>query len=637
MKKKILLMALMVVAVIALFAISAFAEGIIVSKTESEEYGTVIQLSEDPGLDAASDYVSTLNKINDAGTDGSALCILTDGTYFYVFPSSYVVNEESYLNYSNQRKGLFDITATDLATAMADFNTANGTNYYAEYTIASSGGDKRLEAIVRFEFPTDVTYAHASYACMRSYPNLVEVKINHDINFSSAEKMFYRNAKLAAVIGFENVDGTKLAKTMFASCSALRYIKLPANTTKIPGSFFQGAKGVVVVDIENLTQLTTICSWAFDGTKNLNITLPDSVTTLETSAFESAFNEGGSLTINPTSQLTTIGGKAFRASSKLTSFYIPSTVTSIGNNAFESCGATVFENFENCQITKLGSDVFLKASVETIKIPSTVTEIGAAFSQNSNLKLVYIPKEVITIADTFTGTAENIVFLYTGTDKSVISSCATLANAHSIEPTEYKTGVEYTGVNLVIGYSNCVAYGNGIHANEIIDVVVTSYTEKMTKLNRCTLCGMVENGDTIPALFIYVGCSTPLDGRGEITIGFVPNYEAIETYEEITGKSLSFGVFAAEKNNLGASDIFDKDGNTPANIINADLTDIGCAMFDLRIVGFNTPELKSVQLAMGAYVAASKDGQTQYSYLQESAPSANEKYYFISYNDVANR
>ena len=131
MKKKVFLMLLLTAVMLCVLSISVFAEDIIVSKIESAEYGTVIQLNADPGLDNAKQYLSTLNKINDAGTDKDALCILTDGNAdnpsYYVFPSSYIVDE--------REDGVFDIVATDLAAAMAEFNTANGTSYYAEITI----------------------------------------------------------------------------------------------------------------------------------------------------------------------------------------------------------------------------------------------------------------------------------------------------------------------------------------------------------------------------------------------------------------------------------------------------------------------------------------------------------------------
>ena len=636
MKKKLLLMTLMIVAAIVVFAISAFAEGIIASKTESEEYGTVIKLSEDPGLDSASQYLSTLNKISDAGTDDSALCIVTDGTYFYVFPSSYVVNE--------REDGVFDITATALAEAMAAFNTANSTDYYAGYSITSSGAARRIDAIVRFEFPSDTTSASSDVCCMRSYPKLVEVRINHPFDFSRAEKMFNSSSALANVVGLENSTG--LAPNMFMFCKGLGPVSLPTNITEIPaGMFFScGTSAFTITNLAECTQLTTIREDAFRDSASFTtpLVIPDSVTTLGARAFQSC--KKTQIIFSPTSKLQVIGDNAFTSCMAMTSLYIPSGVISIGTSAFSGCSyLATLENFENCKITEIKAGTFDSLpKLTTLKIPETVTSIENAFIGNKSLKKVYIPGSVTSIADTFVKSSwenppTNIVFVYTGKDASVLSTCTMLSTANVVPVSEFDEAKNYTGVNIVIGYSHCVVYNNGNHTNKLTDIALNSYLEEGVALYECTVCGASEYGDKTPALFIYVGCSTPLNGRGEITIGFVPNYEAIETYEEITGKSLSFGVFAAEKNNLGASDIFDKDGNTPANIINADLTDIGCAMFDLRIVGFNTPELKSVQLAMGAYVAASKDGQTQYSYLQESAPSANEKYYFISYNDVANR
>ena len=629
--KKILLTSLMVVALLCVLAIAVFAEDIVVSKTESVEYGTVIQLNADPGLDNAAQYVSTLNKIADAGTDTDALCILTDGNTdnpsYYVFPSSYIVDE--------REDGVFDLIATQLAAAMAEFNTANGTSYYAGYETTGSGGAKRINAVVRFVFPSSVTGANASVCCMRENPKLVEVRINQAIDFSKAEKMFYRNTKLAAVIGFELVDGTKLSKTMFASCSALRYIKLPTNIVAIPGSFFQGAIGVNIVNMAELTRLTTISSWAFDGTKSLTITLPDSVTTLETSAFESAFSDGGSITINPTSQLKTIGYKAFRASSKLNSFYIPSTVISIGDYAFESCGAKVFENFENCQITKLGNSVFLSAAVETIKIPSTVTEIGAAFSKNSNLKLVYIPDTVTTIADTFTSSAENIVFLYIGKDASVLSNCTRIAGATVISASEYNEANTYTGVNLVLGYSNCIAYNNGVHGESVVDIVVTTYLEDIKIVSKCVLCEMTDETDRISAIFTCLGYSASQGNVAGIVIGFKSNAQSIERYEEIAGKTVKYGVFAVLEDKLGENDVFDANGNAANGVIGAELSDSKFAMFDLKIIGF-TEEQMDARLALGAYVAVTKDGVTEYSYLQNSAPVSGGKYSFASYNEIIN-
>ena len=637
MKKKIFLMVSMVAALVCVFAISAFAEEIVVSKTESAEYGTVIQLNADPGLDNAKQYVSTLNKIVDAGTDNDALCILTDGDAdnpsYYVFPSSYIVDE--------REDSVFDVTATPLATAMAEFNTANGTSYFAGYETIGSGGSKRINAVARFVFPSSVTGTNVSVCAMREYPKLVEIRMNHRIDFSKAEKMFYKNTKLATFIGFENADGTKLYKGMFASCSSLRYIKLPLNIKTIPGSFFQGATGVNIVNMAELTQLTTIDSWAFDGTQNLVITLPDSVTTINTSAFESAFKTGGSITINPTSQLATIANYAFSGSLKLESIYIPSTVTSIGSYAFKESGVKAFENFGNCQITTINKSVFEAASNFTsIKIPETVTTIDNAFLGNTSLKIVYIPTSVTTIADTFTKSTwkaapENLVFLYIGKDASVLSACAQIAGANIIPASEYDESTAYTGINLVLGYSHCIAYNGGVHSDNVTTVAVTSYLDDIKVLNACQECGIGETAAVIPAPFKYQGYSAPENGIGGIAIGFSVNSEAIKEYERVAGTTLKYGVFVVLKDKLGDNNIFGENGEVAQGVINAEIASYDFVAFELKIVGFSD-EQKDVKLAMGAYVAVTDNetAVTEYSYLQESAPAKGEKYFFASYNEM---
>ncbi len=632
MKKKIFFMSLMIVALICVLAISVFADDRIVSKTENEEYGTVIQLNSDPGLDNASQYVSTLKKINDSGDSTQDYCILTDGTYFYVFPSSYIVDE--------REDGRFELIATQLATAMAEFNTANGTSYYEGYAITGSGGGKRLDAIVRFEFPSDVTNAHRDYCCMRSYPNLLEVRFNHPFDITNGANLFQQSKKLQTVVGFETVSGT-MPNAVFAGCVNLGDIKLPTNMTNIPQGMFQSCNSgnLNIVNLSELTQLTTIGAWAFDGTQKLVITLPDSVTTLNTSAFESAFKQGGSITINPTSQLTTIGTKAFSGSTMLDSIYIPSTVTSIGEYAFSSSGIKTLENFENCQITTIKAYTFEAVSnLTSIKIPETVTTIENAFLGNKSLTKVYIPTSVTWVADTFVKSTwveapANITILYIGTDASIFADCARITGATVINASDYVETNTYTGVNLVVGYSHCVAYNNGVHQDKTDDIIVTSFLEDIKVVSKCNLCGMYDENGKISALFVCLGYSAPEYGTGGIAIGFMVDDKAVSEYEAITEKTVRYGVFAVSQYRLGDNDIFGEDGTASEGVVSANMTAYETAAFELKITGF-TDEQKDTKLAMGAYVAVTDGETTEYSYMQGGEPNENEKYSFVSYNDV---
>ena len=313
----------MVVALVFALAISAFAEEIVVSKTESAEHGTIIKLNADPGLDNARQYLSTLTKISDDGKDTTSLCILTDdGTSYYVFPSSYVVLEAS--------NGIFNLDTTALVQAIRDFNTAESTDYYDAYATSGSGGSKKLNSIVRFEFPSDVTSAKNDVCYMRSQSYLVEVRFNHPIDLSSSSDMFKGSTKLQ-IANLEKAN-PNLGPSMFTGCSALESVTLPTGITKISRSMFWGCKKVVIENLSECTQLTTIGQSAFQDTESLVFTLPDTITTIEKSAFQSAFKQGGSFTINPTSQLQTIGQSAFQDCRKLGAIYIPSTVTSIGTH-----------------------------------------------------------------------------------------------------------------------------------------------------------------------------------------------------------------------------------------------------------------------------------------------------------------
>ena len=636
MKKKILLTALMVVAFIFAFVVSAFAEDIVVSRTESEEYGTVIQLSADPGLDNASQYASTLKKINDSGDSTQDYAILTDSTYYYVFPSSYIVWE-----WDDKNAGRFEIYAgteekPGLAQALAEFNSAMGTDYYDDYVVVQTGAKKRISEIVRFEFPSDVTNAHQDYCCMRYYPYLVEVRFNHPFDVQPAANLFQGSAALKTVIGFETVLNYENSKSLFTACSALEYIKLPVNTTKITSGTFSGCKKVQIANLSELKNLTTIGSGAFKDTETLVFTLPDTITTIESEAFRSAFKKGGSFTINPTSNLQTIGTDAFNDCSKLGNIYIPSTVTTLEVGAFRKVAFKTIENFENCQITVLNDYVFDSAwALTSIKLPKTLTTIGNAFNANSSLKVVYIPSTVTSVADTFTGDQPtNVVYVFTGKDTSVFENCSRFTGANVIAGKDYNPSTSYTGINLVVGYSDCVVYNGGVHGAEVNSFEITSYLEPIKLTSNCSVCDFVlEANGQIPALFETLGYSAPENGIGGISIGYRVNSEAIEEYEEKSGKTVNYGLFVGVKDVIGTGDILNENGEANQGVVKVAMPKENFLVFSVKIVGFGENQ-KDTQFAFGAYVIAEKNGTKEIGYMQEGTKKENDRYVFTSFNEV---
>ena len=89
--------------------------------------------------------------------------------------------------------------------------------------------------------------------------------------------------------------------------------------------------------------------------------------------------------------VTSIGNNAFQSCSGLTNITIPSSVTSIGSNAFQSCSSLTSIAIPN-GVTSVGDYVFYNcSSLTSITIPGSVTSIGIqAFYGCSGLTLSLI-------------------------------------------------------------------------------------------------------------------------------------------------------------------------------------------------------------------------------------------------------
>ena len=194
--------------------------------------------------------------------------------------------------------------------------------------------------------------------------------------------------------------------------------------------------------------------------------------------------------------------------------------------------------------------------------------------------------------------------------------------------------VTVDGTTMCSGCGIAYACSNPNHDLETVSISYTKYTENGIKVLKCNTCGLEKATETTASpLFNCLGYSAPEDGRGGIAIGFTVNNVAIAEYEETTGKILKYGVFAVLQSRLGDNDVFAEDGTAAEGVINADITSYEFALFELKIVGF-TDEQKDTKLAMGAYVAVTDGETTEYSYMQGGEPNENEKYCFVSYNDI---
>ena len=100
------------------------------------------------------------------------------------------------------------------------------------------------------------------------------------------------------------------------------------------------------------------------------------------------------------SSVTSIGNEAFKDCYRLTSITIPSSVTSIGNYAFFFCDSLTSITIPN-SVTSIGNKAFSNCkNLTSITIPNSVTSIGnKAFSNCKNLTSITIPSSVTSICD----------------------------------------------------------------------------------------------------------------------------------------------------------------------------------------------------------------------------------------------
>ena len=158
------------------------------------------------------------------------------------------------------------------------------------------------------------------------------------------------------------------------------------------GTVTSGA--VVIPASYNGLPVREISEGAFGNTNITSVTIPSSVKTIGPDAFGSCT----SLTsVTLSTGLTTIEANAFHHTS-FTSINIPSSVTSIGERAFEGCTSLTSVNIPS-GVTSISQELFYGCtSLTSIIIPPSVKSIGAgAFMDCASLTSIIIPFGITSV------------------------------------------------------------------------------------------------------------------------------------------------------------------------------------------------------------------------------------------------
>ena len=189
------------------------------------------------------------------------------------------------------------------------------------------------------------------------------------------------------------------ALTITAYTGPAGAVVIPAMTNGYPvisigGNAFYGRTDVTSVTIPN--SVTTIESAAFAYCSGLtSVTIGNGVTTIE----GSAFTRSGLTSVTIPNSVRTIGASAFAYCSDLTRVTIPSSVTYIGDAAFQWCVSLTNATIIGNSLSSIGSRMFYNCALNSVTIPSSVTGIGNEAFAHSSLRTVTIPNNVTTIGE----------------------------------------------------------------------------------------------------------------------------------------------------------------------------------------------------------------------------------------------
>ena len=258
-------------------------------------------------------------------------------------------------------------------------------------------------------------------------------------NYSSSDGVLFNKLQTSLINCPAGKSGTytipssvaTIGDRAFYACTGLTDVSIPSGVTTIGSFAFYGCTGLTGVALP--PSIASIGSFAFFDCRRLtDMSIPSSVTSIGFNAFAGCtgivsfsvdtanpnysslddvlFNKPQTSLINcPArksgaytipSSVTAIGDSAFNRCTELTSISIPSSVTIIGAYAFSACTGLTGVSIPS-SVTTIGDSAFAECNgLTSISIPSGITSIGyGAFHRCTGLTSISIPSGVTTIGD----------------------------------------------------------------------------------------------------------------------------------------------------------------------------------------------------------------------------------------------
>lgn len=202
--------------------------------------------------------------------------------------------------------------------------------------------------------------------------------------------------QLSALLG-NDTSVTTLTITGSIDASDLKFINdncTSLTTLDLSGVSIDAYNGKALTGSRGTYQANVIPAYAFFGSNLRSVTLPSTVTAIETAAFaSSAIAE-----INIPASVKVIGDDTFASCKSLKAVTIPSTAETIGTGVFAGCTSLAEATFEAGATTIPARTFNGDTGLQTVTLPSSLKSIGdEAFMGATALQAVKLPASVTSI------------------------------------------------------------------------------------------------------------------------------------------------------------------------------------------------------------------------------------------------
>ena len=276
----------------------------------------------------------------------------------------------------------------------------------------------------------------------------------------------------------EKLPVTKIADSAFSNKmsgyvkphDSLTSVKLPSTLTSIGARAFYDCTNLSNADLAACTGLKTIGDRAFCATALADVKFPASLSDIGKYAFATC--KLTNVDLSGCTQLRSVSDGSFYINEGLISVKLPSTLISIGANAFDNCTGLLNVDLSACtELTTIGSYAFRNSALTAVEFPTSLVDVSGftdckltnvdlsgctqlrsigedAFYKNKELVAVKLPSNVEII------------------DKDAFMSCEKLADVNFTACTSLKTiGVNafcWTGLTSVTLPSSVSSLGVGV-------------------------------------------------------------------------------------------------------------------------------------------------------------------------------